>query len=184
MVSSSSSHPNYLFPVADSEKTATESLLRFHLVPETTALLRITQLSEVLKINTRQIVPIPKLPSWVMGIYNWRGEILWVIDLGGLVGLTPLPQQSLLTSKVPLLVLRQEDNKGNPQTLGLIVKEVEGINRINPNQIQSPPESTFTPELSRVLRGYWLNSEGEMLMALSGTAIFDQMPVTENQSNH
>lgn len=177
MVSSSSnSSPNFLFPVADREQTATESLLRFHLVPETIALLNITQLSEVLQVNTRQIVPIPKLPSWVMGIYNWRGEILWVVDLGGLVGLTPLPEQSLITPTLPLMVLRQKDNSGSRQILGLIAREVEGITRIDPNSIQSPPESTFTPELSQVLRGYWLNSDGEMLMVLSGTAIFAQMP--------
>ncbi len=173
----SSSQPNYLFPVTDSETTtANESLLRFHLVPDTTALLTISQLSEVLKVNTRQIVPIPKLPSWVMGIYNWRGEMLWMVDLGGLVGLTPLPEQSLVTTNLPLLVLRQEDEVGNRQTLGLMVNQVEGITRLDANAIQSPPESTLTAELAQVLRGYWLNPEGEMLMVLSGAAIFEQMP--------
>lgn len=171
----SSSNPNLLFPVADSEKNPTESLIRFHLIPETTALLTISKLSEVLKVNPRQIVPIPKLASWVMGVYNWRGEILWVVDLGGLLGLTPLSEQSIATSRLPLLVLREQDDTGNPQTLGLIVNEVQGISRINPDEIQSPPETTFTPELSRVLRGYWLNPEGEMLMVLSASAIFAQM---------
>jgi positive phototaxis protein PixI len=179
--SAANANSNFLFPVADREQTTTESLLRFHLVPETTALVTISQLSEVLKVNTRNIVPIPKLPPWVMGIYNWRGEILWVVDLGGLVGLTPLPEQSLVTTTLPLMVLRQENNAGSRQTLGLIVREVEGISRINPNAIQSPPESTFTAELSRVLRGYWLNSEGEMLMVLSVAAIFEQMPQSSHQ---
>ncbi len=178
---SSSFDPNYLFPVADGEKTATESLLQFHLVPDTTALISISQLSEVLKVDLRDIVPIPQLPPWVMGIYNWRGEILWIIDLGGCVGLTPLSEQSLVSRKFPLVVLRQEDYSGNLQTLGLLVKAVEGITPIDPYGIQSPPETTFTPELSRVLRGYWLNSAGEMLMVLSGTAIFEQMPNNSDQ---
>jgi len=172
----SSSQPNYLFPVTDSQNQVNESLLRFHLVPETTALVSISQLSEVLKVNSRQVVPIPQLPSWVMGIYNWRGEILWVVDLGGLVGLTPLPEQSLATTQLPLLVLRQQDNAGNRQHLGLMVQEVEGITRLDANAIQSSPESTLTVELSQVLRGYWLNPESEMLMVLSGAAIFEQMP--------
>ncbi|MDR9403049.1 MAG: chemotaxis protein CheW [Halothece sp. Uz-M2-17] len=176
MVSSSSSNPNSLFPTTDSEQTRTESLIRFHLVPDTTALLTISQLSEVLKVDTRQLVPLPKLPSWVMGIYNWRGEILWVVDLGGLLGLTPLPEQPLATTRLPLLVLRAQDEAGNRKNLGLIVENVEGITRIDPSSIQSPPESTFTPELSRVLRGYSLTSDGEMLMVLSAEAIFAQMP--------
>lgn len=176
----SSSLPNYLFPVTDRETSTRESLLRFNLVPDTTALLNIAQLSEVLKVNTRTIIPIPKLPPWVMGVYNWRGEILWIADLGGLVGLTPLSEQSLVTTTLPLLVLRQEDTAGNRQHLGLIVKEVEGITRIDPNRIQSPPESTFTAELSRILRGYWLDPEGAMLMVLSANAIFAQMPNRTN----
>jgi len=165
-----------LFPVVNQEKTATESLLRFHLGQDTTALISISQLSEVLKVNLREIVPIPQLPPWVRGIYNWRGEILWTVDLGGLVGLTPLAEKSSVTQKFPLLVLRQKDSAGNQQILGLLVNTVEGITTINPSEIQSPPETIFTAELSRVLRGYWLNSAGEMLMVLSGTAIFEQMP--------
>jgi len=176
VVSSSSSNPNYLFPTTESEQARTESLIRFHLVPETTALLTISQLSEVLKIDLRQLVPLPKLPSWVMGLYNWRGEILWMVDLGGLVGLTPLPEQLLTTTRLPLLVLRTEDEAENRKNLGLIVENVEGITRIDPNSIQSPPETTFTPELSRVLRGYSLTADGEMLMVLSAEAIFAQMP--------
>lgn len=175
-MASSSSPSNSLFPVVTREKTATESLLRFHLGQDTTALLSISELREVLKINPRDLVPIPKLPPWVMGVYNWRGEILWTVDLGGLVGLTPLAEQSSVTQKFPLLVLRQEDSAGSQRTLGLLVNTVEGITTIDPSGIQSPPETTFTAELSRVLRGYWLNSAGEMLMVLSGTAIFEQMP--------
>jgi positive phototaxis protein PixI len=178
VVSSSSSqfNPSVLFPVAHTESTVTEQCLRFHLVPETTGLLPVSQLSEVLKVNTRQIVPIPKLPSFVMGVYNWRGEMLWVVDLGNLVGLTPLAEQSLVSPTLPLLILRGTDQDGNRQILGLIVNRVESLIRINPDQIQSPPESTFTAELARVLRGYWLTSAGEMLMVLSGAAIFNQMP--------
>ncbi len=66
-----------------------EQFLRFHLVPDTTLMLSITQLTEVLTIPVGQIIPIPHMPAWVMGVYNWRGEILWMVDLGQLVGLTP-----------------------------------------------------------------------------------------------
>lgn len=177
-MASSFSPSNSLFPVANSQKTATESLIRFHLVPKTTGLFNIAQLREVLKVSISQIIPIPKLPFWVMGIYNWRGEILWVVDLGGLLGLTPLSEQPLTQTRLPLLVLRDENTE---KTVGLIVNSVEGITRLDPNEIQSPPETTFTPELSRVLRGYWLNPEGEMLMALSTPAIFEQLPRNTDQ---
>lgn len=178
----SSSGSNFLFPVTRSKKIVTESLLRFHLVPETTALITITQLREVLKVDPRRIVPIPKLPPWLVGVYNWRGEILWVVDLGGFLGLTPLSEQSLEGTTLPLLVLKDEANQAaKSKTLGVIVKQVQGISRIDPHEIQSPPESTFTPELGKVLRGYALSQEGEMLMVLSAAAIFAQMPNASDQ---
>ncbi|HEY9652883.1 MAG TPA: chemotaxis protein CheW, partial [Coleofasciculaceae cyanobacterium] len=69
--------------------SASEQFLRFHLLPNTTALLPIEQLTEVLTISRDQVVPIFHMPPWVMGVYNWRGEILWILDLGHLIGLTP-----------------------------------------------------------------------------------------------
>jgi len=60
---------------------AGQQFLRFHLVPDTTALLPVRQMSEVLTVPIAQVVPIPHTPAWVMGVYNWRGEILWLVDL-------------------------------------------------------------------------------------------------------
>jgi len=70
-----------------------EQFLRFHLEPETKIMLPIEQVTEVLKIDVGNIVPIPQMPSWVMGVYNWRGEILWIVDLGHLIGLNSWYQQ-------------------------------------------------------------------------------------------
>lgn len=71
-----------------------QQFLRFHLFPDTTALLPVHQITEVLTFPVNQIVPIPHMPAPIMGVYNWRGEILWIVDLGHLVGLTPIYQQT------------------------------------------------------------------------------------------
>jgi positive phototaxis protein PixI len=60
--------------------------------------------------------------------------------------------------------------------LGLAVTRVEDIEWCNPDLIQSPPSSTVTPELVPFLRGYWLKSNGEMLLLLDGQAIMAAMP--------
>ena len=160
---------------------ANEQFLRFHLFPNTTALLPIQQLTEVLTISRDQIVPIFHMPPWVMGVYNWRGEILWMVDLGHLVGLTPWHQQPMRASTYTAIVLQTRANSAtqtnvNSQMLGMVVNRVEDIEWCNTDWIQSPPSSTVTPELMPFLRGYWLKSNGEMLVVIDGKAIIAAMP--------
>jgi len=160
---------------------ASEQFLRFYLLPDTTALLPIQQLTEVLTIPKAQIVPIFQMPAWVMGAYNWRGEVLWMVDLGHLVGLTPWHQQANITSAHTAIVLQaptKDSTATNPkhEMLGLVVNRVEDIEWCNPDWIQSPPSSTVTPELVPFLRGYWLKSNGEMLVVIDGKAIMLSMP--------
>lgn len=167
-------------PVSTSSSTS-EQFLRFHLLPNTTALLPIEQMTEVLTIPRGQIVPIFHMPPWVMGAYNWRGEILWMIDLGHLVGLTPWHQQTTNISTYTAVVLqahssRRKGTHTKSEMLGVIVNRVEDIEWCSPDWIQSPPSSTVTPELVPFLRGYWLKSNGDMLVILDGNAIIAAMP--------
>ncbi len=161
--------------------TTSEQFLRFHLLPDTTALLPIHQLTEVLTIHTGQIVPIFQMPAWVMGAYNWRGEVLWMVDLGHLIGLTPWYQQMNTASAYTSIVLQapaKDSTATNPKNemLGLVVNRVEDIEWCNSDEIQSPPSSSVTPELVPFLRGYWLKPNGEMLVVIDGKAIIASMP--------
>lgn len=181
-MSNSLSIPNSSFPQTDSTfSQAAQQFLRFYLIPDTTALLPIQQLTEVLTIPKGQIVPISHMPPWVMGVYNWRGEILWMIDMGHLVGLTPWHQQESTASAYTAIVLQAHSNQTKATTikslmLGLVVSHVEDIEWCNTALIQSPPSSTITPELVPFLRGYWLNSNGDMLAVMDGSAIMAAMP--------
>lgn len=159
---------------------ASEQFLRCHLFPDALVTLPVDQLVEVLKIPVGQITPIPHLPAWVMGVYNWRGEVLWMVDLGHLLGFTPWHQQAISTSSYTAAVLRTTRTSAaegaSDQMIGLVVTQVQDIEWCNPEHIQSPPPSAITPELAPFLRGYWLKKSGEMLACLDGTAILAAMP--------
>lgn len=160
---------------------ASEQFLRFHLMPDMTGLLPIQQVTEVLTIPNGQIVPIFHMPPWVMGVYNWRGEILWMVDLGYLVGFTAFYQEPISGWAYKAVVLQASSKSATSanvksQMLGLIVNRVEDIEWCNPDSIQSPPSSTVTPELVPFLRGYWLKSNGEILVVMDGQAIIAAMP--------
>jgi positive phototaxis protein PixI len=163
-----------------------QQFLRFHLLPDTTAMLPVHQMTEVLTIPISQIVPIPHMPAWVMGVYNWRGEILWIVDLGYLLGLYPLSQQANSRSNYTAIVIHSTQQASGKQQvgsfktgrkmLGLLVNRVEDMEWCNPDSIQSPPLSAVTPELVPFLRGYWLKSNGEILVVLDSNSIIAGMP--------
>ncbi|ELS01049.1 chemotaxis signal transduction protein [Xenococcus sp. PCC 7305] len=157
-----------------------EQFLRFHLEPETKIMLPIEQVTEVLKIGVGKIVPIPQMPTWVMGVYNWRGEILWIVDLGHLIGLSPWDQQEMKTTAHTAVVLsysgQSDKGKKSQTSLGLIMTRVEDIELCNSNLIQSPPASAITSDLAPFLRGYWAKPDGQIILVLDGDAIVAAIP--------
>lgn len=163
-----------------------QQFMRFHLLPDTTAMLPVQQMTEVLTIPIASVVPIPQMPAWAMGVYNWRGEILWMVDLGQLIGLTPLHQQATSRSNYTAIVIhsghsdKQTGSQTGRKTLGLLVNRLEDMEWCNPDEIQSPPLPAVTPELVPFLRGYWLKSNGEILVALDGNSIIAGMPQPTN----
>lgn len=161
-------------PVPSSAK-AKEQFLRFQLVSELTALLPVSQLAEVLTIPVGQITPIPHLPAWVMGAYNWRGEVLWMIDLAHLIGFTPWHQQGMsVTYTAVVLHIRSmstlDTNAGN-QMIGLVINRAEMMLWCEPDLFQSPSSEVGDPQLVPFLRGYQLQSNGEQLAVLDDEVI-------------
>ncbi|ELR98128.1 chemotaxis protein CheW [Gloeocapsa sp. PCC 73106] len=168
-------------PISSQTQTSAkqEQFLRVHLVPDTNIILSINQITEVLNIPVEKIVPIPQMPAWTMGVYNWRGEVLWMVDLGHLVGLTPWHKQRYASSNYRAIVIHHGDRKLNEnagEKLGLIVHQVEDLEWCNPDQIQSPPAASVTPELVPFLRGYWLKTNGEILIVIDAETIMAAMP--------
>lgn len=157
---------------------AAGSFLTFSLPPDTTALLAIEQLNEVLKVPLANITPIPHLPDWVLGVYNWRGEILWIVDLGCRVGLLPWYQQSLPPATAPVAVLTAPSSSGEqtPLKVGLLVHRIDDIVSLDLDQLQSPPNALVSDQLAPFLRGHWLDPKGHMLTLLDGEALLDRMP--------
>ena len=161
-----------------------KQFLKFHLYPDTKVMLPIRQITEVLKIQFAQIVPIPQMPDWVMGVYNWRGDILWMVDLGHLIGLDPWYRQNINRSHHTAIVLspdREQDwAKGQSNiNLGLVVTRIEDLEMCNTSAIQTPSNSSISTQLAPFLQGYWLNSE-EMILVLDGKAIVAAMPNSTN----
>ena len=161
----------------------THQFLRFKLFPDNTVLLSMEHLSEVLTIPIEQVVPIPGMSAWVMGIYNLRGDVLWVSDLSHFLEFLPWHQQTTCVATYTIVVLNilnveiDDDISTSMQAkkIGLIVKQTEDIEWCNPNDIQASLVSDISSNLSQFLQGYWLKPNGEMLAVLDGEMILEGM---------
>ena len=188
---------------ATHQATGGESFLRFYLLSNLPVLLSVNQLAEILTLSLGQIVPMFEMPDWVMGVYNWRGEVLWMIDLNHFLGLTPWYQQSDYSSKHTVVVLKSQSQTGDAQkeaVLGLVVNRVEDMVFCPPESIQPLSEPLLSeflsnristvPEIQPFLRGYWHSSAGksteesigDLNLVLEGAAIMSAMPTSDHQA--
>ncbi len=153
--------------------TSGEEFLRLRIGDNVPVLLPIQQLVEVLSIPEHQIMPMPHMPAWMMGIYNWRGEILWVADLGYLCGLTPWYQYPIHRSTYSAIILNlidhsQDSTLTKAHVLGLVVQQVEDMERCNLDEIQSLSPVPISSILTQLSAGYWQKSDGTVSTILSG----------------
>ncbi len=170
----------YLSQLADTDAALQgERHLGCHLVPDLTVALSVQKITEVLTISTSAVTPIPRMSPWVMGVYNWRGEVLWMVDLGHLLGLTPWYQQTANRSSHNVIITRSQDkmssNPGERKMIGLAVSQVQDIETLDPQAMQPTTQALSSPELAPFLRGYWLRPDGDLLACLDVDAVFSMM---------
>jgi len=144
----------------------TQQFLTFQLAADTLAMMPTGQLAEILSINLAQIVEIPDMSAAVMGATNWRGEVLWLVDLGYYLGFESfsMPTNSQATCNV--IIIRSRD-----RIIGFVVEKVRKMVRCDVSQIQPARSGQTSPQLERCLKGYWLAAKQEMFLALDGDAL-------------
>lgn len=145
----------------------TQQFLSFHLPPGAQALLPTEHLTEILSLTPSQIVPIPDTLPAVMGVCNWRGEVLWLVDLGSFLGFEPLHAQGSHHTHYSVIVIHHQG-----KIIGLTVNQVGQMVWCDPAQIQSPP-TQITPQLTVCLQGCWLRPTGELFLVLNGMALIE-----------
>lgn len=134
-----------------------QKFLRFALGSSDSGLLLLEQISEILSITVAQILPVPEMPSCVLGIYNWRGKMLWLIDLDSLVDYS---NPSTLGKPDTLMAMVIELNG---QAMGLVVQYVNDIELHDCEQIQSVTPGLFPPKLLPFIQGYLPGVNGIVL---------------------
>lgn len=143
-----------------------QKFLSFNLGIKDTAVISLQNITEVLQVSLVDICGVPQMPSCVLGAYNWRGEMLWLVDLEEMLGYPPLSQNVNFLAKMMAIVL-EDDGK----YLGVIVRQMMDIEFLDNHQMKAPSAELFSSSISPFLQGYFLNSDERMMFNLDASAI-------------
>ncbi len=122
------------------------------------------KLQEIFNLNLNQVTAVPGLDSYVMGIYNWRGNLAWLIDLQELLtGKQTNFNVNCLCMLTPL--------KG--QYLGIVIDRVGDISSFWENEMQPVITPMIEPIGSNFIQGYFLDAQNQPLFVLDAQAIIN-----------
>lgn len=171
---------------AEVDLTATsieQQFLQVYLDQNLPFLLPVDSLVEIMKVSIGQVVPMFQMAPWVMGVYNWRGEVLWMADLNHFLGLAPWYEQSESATKHTAIVIKSPRSAvptgDKPATLGLIVSRVEGMTSYPLEAVQTSVEKLeISPGFLPFLQGCYLGDADTPQLILDGAAILAAMART------
>ncbi|RUT06643.1 hypothetical protein DSM106972_029000 [Dulcicalothrix desertica PCC 7102] len=127
-------------------------LLSFPIGKYGNSVIALEQITEILRVNLDEILGVPEIPSSVLGAYNWRGEMLWLIDLEQMIGGASLYEQVPL-SKQPIAIVIQLDN----YCFAIVVKSVNEVELHDTTQIIPAKPGSFSTQLLPFITGYLPN---------------------------
>jgi twitching motility protein PilI len=101
---------------------------------------------EVLSLTPDQITPVPNVSLLLMGLFNLRGQVIWVTDVGQFLG-QPKP---LNTERFEISVIAIE---AQDVIVGLAVAQVVGMDWLEEEHLNLSPNAPDS--MAPFLKGEW-----------------------------
>jgi purine-binding chemotaxis protein CheW len=120
---------------------------------------------EVVGISPERISAVPNVPPVVMGAYNWRGQVIWIGDLGMFLGLSPLN-----TNRPELSVIVVSEQG---VACGLAIDRVVGAEFLDPRQLRPPLSDEGLMQGKSLIQGEWSLPDGAVVRLLEPKALVD-----------
>jgi|UPI0003783D66 chemotaxis signal transduction protein len=133
-------------------------------------LVPLADLRGVIQVVLSEILPVPQVAEFLLGIWNWRQEAVWILDLGCLLGATHwYRQESVRNSGMAILVPVKN------HMVGLLVEQVSTIETYNPEQLLPISPSMLPEQWRSFWLGYFLDSQGNALMLLNTNTVIQAL---------
>jgi purine-binding chemotaxis protein CheW len=124
-----------------------ELYLRFYVPSGNEFALSAIGIREVLDVTPEKITPIPNASPLLLGTINWRGQVLWVADLGQFLG-----DNNMINTERPelsVIVIEYEET-----LIGVAVERID-MDWLDIAQIE-PVVNAVSDTMTPYLRGEWI----------------------------
>ena len=150
------------FQLGKSEKTHKSS------VEGDIALLDAEIVAEVITISPQDILPVPQMFYCVLGIYGWRSEMLWIVDLENLLGYPPPLDENNFHKELLVMVIQFQG-----QSMGLVVSAIDNLIERDLAKFKSSSAEIFSEDIIPFLHGYFTGSDNDIIMLIDAEEIFN-----------
>ncbi len=117
--------------IKEQEEVVQQQYLTFFLADEEYAI-NIQRVKEIIEYTT--VTKVPKVPEWIRGVINLRGNVVPVVDLTVRFGLKERP-----VSKTTCIVIVEIEQDSERAVMGVIADAVNQVIDLAPKDIQEPP---------------------------------------------
>jgi purine-binding chemotaxis protein CheW len=112
-----------------------ELCLRFDVASGNEFALTASGVREVMSVYVDRITPIPNASPFFLGTYNWRGQVIWIADLGQFLGDRVMVNTD--QNEISLLIVEEQE-----LIMGFAVHTVANTEWLDINQIAPQQETT------------------------------------------
>jgi len=137
-----------------------QKFLRFRLDRTQSMLLAVENIAAVQTVAIADILPVPQTNESVLGMSNWRGESLWLVDLAQQLGLSAVVSQTQRMTTLSAIVIQ-----ANSYSLGLVVPEIYEIEEHNPKWLLHPSADLYPQQILPFINGYFKHDRSIVLNA-------------------
>jgi purine-binding chemotaxis protein CheW len=115
----------------EKEETLQQQYLTFFLADEEYAI-NIQRVKEVIEYST--VTKVPKVPEWIPGVINLRGNVVPVVDLTARFGI-----ESRAITKTTCIIIVEVEQESERTVMGVIADAVNQVIDLAPKDIEEPP---------------------------------------------
>ncbi|PSB03565.1 chemotaxis protein CheW [Merismopedia glauca] len=132
--------------------------LRFYVPSGNEFALAASGIREVISASPERITCIPNTSPLLLGTLNWRGQVIWVADLGEFLG--EIMPFNTNRPEIPIIVIEDQET-----IIGLAVDQIVGMDWLSPELIRQP--RNVPDSMAPLLKGEWvLNPEKNHFLRL------------------
>jgi purine-binding chemotaxis protein CheW len=117
--------------IKEKEEVVQQQYLTFFLADEEYAI-NIRRVKEIIEYTT--VTKVPKVPEWIRGVINLRGNVVPVVDLTVRFGLEESP-----VTKTTCIVIVEVEQDSERTVMGVIADAVNQVIDLAPKDIEEPP---------------------------------------------